>query len=937
MIRKAKVVRKSDIARQYATHQTIADLLPWLEFSDDQNMMLLEDGRSVGAAFDLLAVPTEARPESHIATLHRKLTELLSKLLPLEDENPWIMQFFVQDDLTLKPVYDMLAKRINENGLKDDRLSRHYLKIMREHFELMCAEEGILTDPLSGLPFRGKIRRIRVCIYRRYETIKNRQHTDTVEELTHVCEKFVVQLRQIGIKVKRMDGANLYDWLVRWFNPRPLSTNGDIDKLIEDFPYPKGRKPFGWSFTQNVLHDTVQSDQCSWIFNNIKHKLLLFREQSRQLDIGVISREMNLGESQKYALLDKLPAGSIYTLQVTFESKMQLENHLDKIEGAAVGKSGVIADIHNEIKQARYEIDNGNLLFRVVEGIYLRGANDHELKSHELGIQALLQTVGIEVTATLAEVFPLDGYLRLLPFSLSYEFDKKKFFRSAYKYADDVARLLPLYGRSRGDGQNPLMIFYNRGGEVFMFDHLSPTFKQSNSHMAIIGTTGAGKSVTLNNMILAMSAVQNPRIIAIEVGGSFALTAQYLAAHGRKVETMYFDRANPISVNPCAESDQALKIIEAEEAMLAKRLSKQAKGKVKKIGITEEVIDSHLSKVEKEIGSQNTRASEAELACDEDRDILNEMLIATLVMITQGKEKEEAKLDPIDYALITHALIAAMKSTKARDVSQMELHHVVATLKAMADREKDTALASRLRSFALRLEYYTKGVRGQFVNQPSQPLQDFDFLHVDFGFMQSASYKDLMNIVCISLLSKILAMAEANKASGRPTILLLDEAHVLFKSEMVATFITLMSKVARKIGLWIHPCTQNINDFTGVESKKVLSMMETWLCLSLEADEVALIEKFKPLSKEIRALILDVKKFPRVYSEGVLMGKNYQGLFRNIPPRIALSLAMTEQDERSRRKQIQNKHGLTELEAVEQMAKEIKVKTKVGDDAHFAY
>jgi hypothetical protein len=220
----------------------------------------------------------------------------------------------------------------------------------------------------------------------------------------------------------------------------------------------------------------------------------------------------------------------------------------------------------------------------------------------------------------------------------------------------------------------------------------------------------------------------------------------------------------------------------------------------------------------------------------------------------------------------------------------------------------------------------------------SSPFDDFDFLQIDFGFMQSESYKDLMNIVCISLLAKVLSLAEANKATGRPTEVYIDEAHVPFKSEMVAQFVILMSKVARKIGLWLRPCTQNIEDFTGIESKKVLSMMETWLCLALQADEVALVNTFKPLSAEMRDLILDVRKYPGVYAEGVLLGKRYSGLFRNIPPRFALALAMTEQDERTRRVEIQKKHNMSELEAVELMAKEMSGQRKVVSDAqHFIY
>ena len=935
---KQKRITKSEVAKQYASHPSFADYLPWLEWSDEHNVMLLEDGRSVGALFEIISVPTEARPDAHIAALHEKIARMLSKLVPLEHENPWVMQIFVQDDLTLMPIANALQDYIAKHNSLDDPLAQKYLSLMREHFALMCRDQGILRDPMSGLDYRGKIRRLRIALYRRYDKIDKKNPPDVLEELQSVSQKFITQMRQIGVRVKQLEGQHVYDWLVRWFNPKPARTEGNVDALLKKFPYQKGRKPFGWSLSQNCFFGEVESHDHGWKFDGLHHKVMVFKELDSPVDIGVVSREMDLGQEQKYALMDKFPPGSVYTIQLTFESKQAVMEHLDMIEGAAVGKSSVIKDICHNVDVARRQIEEGHMLFRSVEAIYFRGENETEMKQHELTLQSLLDSVQLTVIDTAQELYPKDLYFRFLPFNFNYTFDRKRLFRSTYKYADDVARLLPIYGRSRGDGQNPLMMYYNRGGEVFMFDHLSRDFKMANSHMVIVGTTGAGKSVTLNNLCLTMSAVRNPRIVALEVGGSFDLTAKYLAQYGRDVQTMKFSRTDPIAVNPYAEAYKALDMVEREEAMLAARQAEEGLNAYQK-GIEEEVSEAHVAKLRAEVEQQTKLATDKELNCEEDRDILNKMVVATRVMITRGEASEEKKMDPTDMSLLNRSIIHAMKAAKKDGAEQMVLTHVINSMQQLAEEEKNQALQTRLKMFALRLEYYASGnIRSQFVNKPSEALDDFDFLHVDFGFMQSASYKDLLNIVCISLLAKILAMAEANKASGRPTILIMDEAHVLFKSDMVATFVTLMAKVARKIGLWLIPCTQNIEDFTGMESKKVLSMMETWLCLALEADEVALVEKFKPLSDEMKALILDVRKYPGIYAEGVLMGKRYSGLFRNVPPRIALSLAMTEQDERTRRKEVQEEHGLTELEAVEHMAKEIEsMRQEENDEKFFLY
>ncbi len=89
--KKRKAVSRSDIKNQYANLPSFSDHLPWLEWSDERDIVLLEDARSVGAVFDVKAVSTEARPEAQIEALHKKLVRLLSTLLPLENRNPWVV------------------------------------------------------------------------------------------------------------------------------------------------------------------------------------------------------------------------------------------------------------------------------------------------------------------------------------------------------------------------------------------------------------------------------------------------------------------------------------------------------------------------------------------------------------------------------------------------------------------------------------------------------------------------------------------------------------------------------------------------------------------------------------------------------------------------------------------------------------------------------
>ena len=51
-----------------------------------------------------------------------------------------------------------------------------------------------------------------------------------------MATKWVASLASAGIRVRRGTGQDLYEWLLKWFNPRPEITGGDPDKLLEIAP-----------------------------------------------------------------------------------------------------------------------------------------------------------------------------------------------------------------------------------------------------------------------------------------------------------------------------------------------------------------------------------------------------------------------------------------------------------------------------------------------------------------------------------------------------------------------------------------------------------------------------------------------------------------------------------------------------------------------------
>ena len=185
--------------------------------------------------------------------------------------------------------------------------------------------------------------------------------------------------------------------------------------------------------------------------------------------------------------------------------------------------------------------------------------------------------------------------------------------------------------------------------------------------------------------------------------------------------------------------------------------------------------------------------------------------------------------------------------------------------------------------------------------------------------MKNETYGAQLSLAVMGMLSRIAHIAETTQYENRMTIVLIDESHIITKNSLTAASITQFSKMCRKLGMWLWLSTQNLSDFPD-ESRKMLSMMEFWMGLGTSESEIDEIRRFKQITEEEKALFLSVHKEIPNYVEGVVMSRKIRGLFRNVPPRIALSLGMTEKDEKAERRALMIQHGISELDAALKMA-----------------
>lgn len=133
----------------------------------------------------------------------------------------------------------------------------------------------------------------------------------------------------------------------------------------------------------------------------------------------------------------------------------------------------------------------------------------------------------------------------------------------------------------------------------------------------------------------------------------------------------------------------------------------------------------------------------------------------------------------------------------------------------------------------------------------------------------------------------------------------------------------------RKLGIWLWLATQNLADFPD-EAKKLLNMIEWWELLVIPPEKIEQLSRFKSLSNEQMQMLLSTSKSPGKYSEGVVLAKKIEALFRVVPPSLYLALGITEKHEKAERYRLMQKHGISELDAAMMVAREIDRGRELG-------
>ena len=901
VIRRRKPATEADVQALYDVAPSFADLLPWVEYLPDSKSMLLEDGQSVAAFFELAPVGTEGREMAWLWQARDALENALQDSFDELDENPWVVQLYAQDEANWDSYLRTLASYLRPRA-QGSAFSEFYLRFFAHHLRAVAKPGGLFEDTtVTRLPWRGQVRRVRMVVYRRTPAATSSRRGQSPEQaLSTICDRLAGGLANAGVKARRLNAADIHDWLLRWFNPHPPLLGPSVDDRERFYAltrYPDEQEEgeielASGDFAQRLFFGPPRSDvhNGTWLFDGLPHRVIVVDRLRMPPSTGHITGETRKGGDAVNALFDQMPEDTVMCLTLVATPQDVLEAHLNHLSSKSVGETLASEQALQDVQQARSLIGSAHKLYRGALAFFLRGRDLAQLDARGVQLVNVMLNAGLQPVREEDEVAPLNSYLRWLPCVFDPALDKRQWY-TQLMFAQHAANLAPVWGRSHGTG-HPGITFFNRGGGPITFDPLNRLDRQMNAHLFLFGPTGSGKSATLNNILNQVTAIYRPRLFIVEAGNSFGLFGDFAARLDLTVHRVKLAPGAGVSLAPFADAHRLVETPSQVQTLDADDLDED-------------------------------RDAVAQVAdADVQRDVLGELEITARLMITGGEDKEEARMTRADRSLIRQCILDAAQ----RCVAEKRTALTRDVRDALRERAQDATLPevrrARLLEMADAMDMFCQGVDGEMFDRPGTPWPEADITIVDLATFAREGYNAQLSIAYISLINTVNNIAERDQFLGRPIINVTDEGHVITKNPLLAPYVVKITKMWRKLGAWYWLATQNIDDLPKA-AEPMLNMIEWWICLSMPPDEVEKIARFRELNPAQKALMLSARKEAGKFSEGVILSKLTEVLFRAVPPSLYLALAQTEPEEKAERFQLMQQYGIGELDAAFKVAEKI--------------
>ena len=941
---------KALVERMYGRPSSFIDKLPWYEYQTDSRTILLDDGYSVGVVFEAVPLPTEGRSEEWLESARDMVEDVLADTLEEDPDSPWILQTYNFEDKNFGNWITHL-REYPEKWCRDSEYTQAWLDIMDNHMQGIAKEDGLFFDEeVLGTPWGGSMNRTLVTLYRRLpKNWKHPQGLSPEDDINQIADKMQNAMRDVGVALVRGDGKLFYDWMLKWFNPRPEMTDGDRRKFYDLATYPGDEDlPYGDDLAESLFMGMPKSDADtqSWIFDDMHHQCIRVNKLRRAPRVGLVAGEpVSKGGDKVANLIDKLPPGSVVVSTIIVTAQHEVEAHIDRIAEKSRGESTEATYARRDCETAKEILGARKKLLRMSMAVYIRAETTKLLKKRNNTVCSLLMAAQLQPYRVEDDPVGLDAYILNLPFVFEPKMDRN-FKATRPAWLQHCVNLSPLFGRHRGTG-NPGMIFFNRGGEPLCFDPYNGADRAKNAHSILVGPTGTGKSATLNYLLSGVMAIHRPRLFLVEAGDSFGLEAAFFKANGLSVNRVQIKPGAGVSLAPFQDVHKVLgtqdEEVLAEAAAAEAKLSEtEIKREIIKL-ITEREMKTHYEELSEEdqtalhnqavdnLLAESTLDAEDALEGDDQRDILGEAEIIAKLMITGGEEEELKRLLRADRRLIRDAILKGAR--KATDEGRTTRTEDVAWGFESISHDEAYPEKRRERAFEMgeSIRMYCDGFEGELFNSEDEAWPDVDVTIVDMATLARDGYQSQLALAYTSIVQKCNALAEKHQHTGRQLLLVTDEAHIITTNKLLINFLTKITKMWRKLGSWATFATQSLFDFPD-DAAKMVSMAEFIITLCPPKDEVEKLTEFRPLTDEQKALMLSARKEQHKYVEGTVISDKTEALFRIVPPSLFLSLAGTEGYEKAQRGELMRTFGITEVEAAYHVAAMIDHARGIGPE-----
>ncbi|MCT8916447.1 conjugative transfer ATPase [Escherichia coli] len=884
---------RQEEAKIYHAGPSIIDFLPWVEYLDEEQCLLLDDGVSVGAVYEVTPAATEGRTAERLEQIRDTVEDALQDSFDEYDTHPWVVQFFCQDENDVDAYLDHLRGYVKPRAQRT-AFTEAWLGEMERHLRGIARPEGLFTDALvTGQPWRGQQRRTRMVVYRR---IGKNSHDPMppVAMLNQVCERVVGALGGAGVRCTRMNGLQVHGWLLRLFNPRPEWVDREtlyrLATRAAPQETPEGMMPVMTDFAESLWFTPPVSDPENgvWWLDGLPHAAVVVEKLRTPPAPGTLTGEKARGEKTVNALMDTFPEGTLLCMTIVVQPQDTLEERFTRLSKNALGENTESLRARQDVATVKEYLGNRHKLYRAGLSFLLRAEDMDSLKRKRVALTTALLGAGLQPVRPEFDVGPLNSWLRALPMCFDPDTDRKQWY-TRLMWVQHLAGLLPVTGRETGTG-HPGFSFFNRGGDVLTFDPLNKLDRTQNAHLLLFGPTGAGKSATLCAVLSQMMAVHRPRLFIAEAGNSFGLLADYFESLGLSVNKISVKPGSGVSLPPFAD---AYKLVEEGQTL-------------------QDVDEQALPEIDE--GDEE----------EDQRDILGEMEISARMMITGGDPKEEAALKRADRAMIREALLIATHTTYREGRQMLPADLQTALWEISRDSQRNEVRRVKAAEMAEALGMFTQpgSFEADLFNREGVLWPEADVTLIDLGHLAREGYEAQMALTMVSMTNMINNIAERDQYLGRDILFVVDEAHIVTANPLLAPYKTKVVKMWRKLGAWLWLATQNLKDYPNV-AEKMLNMAEWWVCLTMPPEEVNSIARFKALTEEQKAVLLSASKLSGCYTEGVVLAKKVEALFRVVPPSIYLALGMTEKEEKAERRALMKAHQCSELEAAFHVARKL--------------